>query len=330
MNPAWKQYLSNLNAAFSADNSVTFVTQPIAGQQQGHITPLSQLAVLRVSGQDATAFLQGQTTCNFNELNGQLSSFGAFCNAKGRVITTFLALQHQQAWLLILPTDLLPSLQKRLQLYILRAKVQLSDASGDYCLLGLDHLPANPTPLALPQKPLAILAQAAICVRLGEQQPRYLVLADCQAAQQLWLALTEQGCKPQDSTDWNLLDIQAGIPWLCASTSEEYIPQMLNLDQLGGISFNKGCYTGQEIVARTHYLGKAKRAMFTATAELSGAAPELNSNILDAPNGQVVGTVLATHVKNNCCTLLVILATDACHSTTLTLQEHPSIQIKLA
>lgn len=328
MNPAWKQYLLSLNASFSATDEIKFNTPSNQSQPQGFITPITHLAVLRVSGIDATLFLQGQTTCNLNELNAGAASFGAFCNAKGRVTSTFIILKHEQDWLLILPTELLPTLQKRLHLYILRAKVQLSDERTTFCLLGLDHITTVPT-FGLPQHHLSVGLKPDIIVRLGDQSPRYLILADQQSAPPIWADLLQQGYCPQNTAQWQLLDIQAGFPWLCAETTEAYIPQMLNLDQLGGISFNKGCYTGQEVVARTHYLGKAKRILYTATVASIDAQPALNSNILDAQNGQIVGTILATSMSNNNCTLLVILATEAAEMTTLTLQDHAHTQLKL-
>ncbi|MEQ1637489.1 MAG: folate-binding protein [Methylococcales bacterium] len=327
MNPAWKQHLSTLNTTFSTNQSVIF-NSPDLTKQHNFITPINQLAVLRVSGADATIFLQGQSTCNLNELNDQNSSFGAFCNAKGRVISTFLILKNDQDWLLLLPTDLLAIIQKRLQLYILRAKVQLTDRSNDYCIIGLNRVLSTELPFALPENHLATVLKPSVSIRLGEHQPRYLLIADFNTTRQNWSTLIQQGYIPQSSSEWDLLDIQAGIPWLCISTSEEYIPQMLNLDQLGGISFNKGCYTGQEIVARTHYLGKAKRIMVTATAELS-EAPPLNSSIINATNNEQVGNVVATHLKDYTCTLLAVLATDAQQLQTLTLQDQPTIFLKL-
>lgn len=330
MNPAWKQCLSRSNATFLSDETVVFDMPPSIHAQQKGITPLTHLAVLQVSGQDARAFLQGQTTCNLTEISEQTASFGAFCNNKGRVISTFLILKQQQDWLLLVPTSLLPALQQRLQKYILRAKVNLIDGRESYCLIGLSQL-ITPPPFELPNTHLSVLAQEdKLILRLGEQEPRYIILADAMTAQQLWLDLIQQGYQPQSSSYWTLLDMYAGIPWLCADTCEEYIPQMLNLEQLGGISFNKGCYTGQEIVARTHYLGQSKRALYTATAHINSAPPKLNSPILDAPEGQQVGKVLAIHVKDHDCTLLIVLATEASCSETLVLQDYPAIPLKLA
>ncbi|MCX7089062.1 MAG: folate-binding protein [Methylococcales bacterium] len=316
MNLSWKQYLLNLNAQLLAKQDFP-VSAHDADMPRNFSYPITHLAVLRVSGEDAATFLQGQCTCDIHELNEKNSRFGAFCNAKGRVITTFMLLKSHQDWLLIVPSELLADIQSRLQRYILRAKVQLTDGSAEYCLLGFSC--ERPTPFNLPEHRLDVLEQPAIIVRLEEQSSRYLLVAECNAPVQNW----PDDFTAQREVDWRLLDIQAGIPWLCKSTSEEYIPQMLNLDQLGGISFTKGCYTGQEIVARTHYLGKAKRRMFTAVVDAISEAPPLNSAIIDQASGETVGTVLAAHISSQQCTLSVVLATEARQLSTLTLQDQP-------
>jgi folate-binding protein YgfZ len=117
-----------------------------------------------------------------------------------------------------------------------------------------------------------------------------LLIAEVDKAMALWTEYLNQGFQANSSENWINLDILAGIPWLSTASSEEFIPQMLNLDKLGGISLTKGCYTGQEIVARTHYLGKAKRALFVA--ECQAENPKANASIIDA-NGQIVGNVVS-------------------------------------
>jgi hypothetical protein len=113
-----------------------------------------------------------------------------------------------------------------------------------------------------------------------------------------------QGFQVRDAAHWLYLDIETGMPWLTLATSEQFIPQMLNLDKLGGVSLTKGCYTGQEIVARTHYLGKAKRTLFLAECQI--AKPEPNSDIIDT-GGQVLGNVL---LAENHKTLVVLQNSD--------------------
>jgi folate-binding protein YgfZ len=192
---------------------------------------MTDLSALAVTGNDAAIFLQGQTTCDVNT-----DKLGAFCNAKGRVISTFVLLKNENGFLLILPTSLLSTIQERLQRYKLRAKVEMIE------------------------------------------------------------------------TDLPAFNLPKNMPWLSPETSEQFIPQWLNLDTLGGISFTKGCYTGQEIVARTHYLGDVKRRLFLARCETdldivpncsiineSGATV---GNVLTAQNG-LVQCVLQVEAQNS-------------------------------
>lgn len=278
MNPHWKNFLLAHHADFSDAAHVHF--PPAEGEQR--LYPIAHLAVLTVSGNNAAQFLQGQITCNVHDVTTMQSSLGAMCTPKGRVISTFLLVKSADDFLLILPAELLETVKKRLSMYVLRSKVTLTDSSDSLCLLGLTNL-SNKAFLATEQQ------NSVVRVHLGN---RDLIIADEQSAIQLWAEYVALGYQATDSMYWLTLDILAGIPWLSVATSEEFIPQMLNLDKLGGISLTKGCYTGQEIVARTHYLGKAKRALFIA--ECLTDTPEANAAIIDE-NGQMVGNVLIAH-----------------------------------
>lgn len=262
---------------------------------------LTHLAVLTVSGQDAAQFLQGQITCNVNDVTATHSSLGAMCNPKGRAITTFLLAKSGDDFLLILPAELLEIVKKRLSMYVLRAKVTLTDCSGSLCLLGFT---AQSTDAFL----ASYQQDGAVRINVGN---RDLVIADEHNAS----VMLAQGVETIDSMHWQTLDILGGIPWLTTATSEQFIPQMLNLDKLGGISLTKGCYTGQEIVARTHYLGKAKRALFVAECET--ATPEANASIIDT-NGQIVGNVLSANDGK----LLIVLQLGETDTTQLQLKDY--------
>ncbi len=273
MNQNWKNFLLSQNATFKSDTDITFPA--IVDDNDKTIYPVAHLAVLTVSGKDAAKLLQGQVTCDVNELTDTKSSLGALCNPKGRAITTFLLIKTSDAFLVILPEELLETVKKRLQMYILRSAVTLTDSSNQLCLMGLS------VPAMLAEPLFNTTQQDNITVNFSTTHPRYLVIADTDKAIALWSERVDnQQFKPTNSDQWRYLDILSGIPWLTAETSEEFIPQMLNLDQLGGISYNKGCYTGQEIVARTHYLGKAKRTLFLAECE-STTLPAPNSAIID-------------------------------------------------
>jgi len=305
MNPDWKKFLLSENAVFATDTQIAFPSN--ADKTDKHIYPLGHLGVLTVTGKDAAKLLQGQITCNVNDITEAKSSLGALCTSKGRVITTFLLVKAADAFLLVLPAELLESVKKRLQMYILRSDVKLTDSSDTLCLIGLEHP-------EIAGVDLFVTTQGdTIAVNFSN---RYLVIAAPDKAIALWSErVGKQGFQPQASEQWRYLDIISGIPWLTTETSEEFIPQMLNLDKLGGISFNKGCYTGQEIVARTHYLGKAKRAMFLAECDVQ-TAPQPNTQIITDGNEseQDSGKVLLAQNNNGHCKMLVVLqlADESC------------------
>lgn len=306
MNPNWKNFLLSTEALFETETQIAFPA--VAHDDNKRIYPLAHLSVLTVGGKDAATLLQGQITCNINDITEEKSSLAALCNPKGRVIATFLLIKKAEVFLLVLPLELLEAVKKRLSLYVLRSLVTISDSSDEYCLIGL----CRPD-IAADALFAATCHEETIFVNLGK---RYLLIAEPDKAIAVWQEyVNQQGFQPGSSAQWCLLDIISGIPWLTTETSEEFIPQMLNLDKLGGISFNKGCYTGQEIVARTHYLGQAKRAMFLAECTRS-VAPAPNAVIIDDrrlteaqadAEQAVVGRVLMARQQGAVCKMLIVL-----------------------
>lgn len=297
MNLDWKTFL--LNQQVLTDEAKPAAN--VIGDRA--VFAVVDFGVLSVSGRDAATLLQGQITCNVNELNTTRSSLAAMCNPKGRVIAVLLLVKNADGFLLILPVEMLETVKKRLQMYVLRSQVNISDGSDAYCLLGLSE-PGEPSPRFVTQN-----TETTITVNFPAACNRKLLITDTETAIRLWQSkLDYQGYRKANQTEWRYLDTVSGIPWVTQATSEEYIPQMLNLDKLGGISFNKGCYTGQEIVARTHYLGKTKREMFLAECQ-SLAAPELNANIvnLDNQGQEIVGKVFRVQPLADKVILQVIL-----------------------
>ncbi|MCK5898452.1 MAG: folate-binding protein YgfZ [Methylococcales bacterium] len=242
MNPTWQDFLHQHPA----------VLLKIATQT---LYQIDQLAILRVTGSDATVFLQGQLSCDVKKLSPQNSFFTAFCNAKGQVISTLLILKKDDHFLILLPQALLEKVQKKLQMYIMRSKVHLKNVSAELCLLGVSEVD---------------LAQDNFS-RQGDfiklPQSRYLMISSVEKVIDFCFEKLNEGFLFQTSKRWHYFDLQAGLAWLTPDSSERYIPQMLNVEKFGGISFDKGCYTGQEVIARTHYLGKAKRELITTDAE---------------------------------------------------------------
>lgn len=320
MNQNWKNFLLSQNAIFETATQISFPdVSPVSDK---NIYPIPHLAVLTVSGKDAAKLLQGQITCNINDITEEKSSLGAMCNPKGRAIATFLLVKTTDALLMVLPCELLEPVKKRLQMYILRSDVTLTDSSDALCLIGLRQNGSQAEAL------FGTSQQQAITVNFFD---RSLILAEPDQAIALWSEQLAQGFQPENSQQWRYLDILSGVPWLTTETSEQFIPQMLNLDMLGGISFTKGCYTGQEIVARTHYLGKAKRALFLAECN-TPTPPAANSIVIDDSTDpeQNIGNVLLAQNSQNICKMLVVLQVSDTAAYNLKLKDQNQAKLTLS
>jgi folate-binding protein YgfZ len=324
MNLNWKTFLQDQQAVVDDRKHVTFPNTGSVSEKS--IYPLAHLGVLTVTGKDAAKLLQGQITCNVNDISATKSSLAAMCNVKGRAIATFLLIKKGDAFLLVLPVELLETVKKRLQMFVLRSDVRVTDSSDDLSLLGISDDAGQSVQVFFTE-----IKSGIVAVNFPALTNRKLLIADVDNAMQFWSEqVTSQNFRIAGSGEWLYLDIISGIPWVTAATSEEFIPQMLNLDKLGGISFNKGCYTGQEIVARTHYLGKAKREMFLAECKAS-ILPEPNATIVirDSDDQEGVGKVLLAHQAQQTCTMLVILQIVETAYSNLSLKGDKLTQIKL-
>jgi len=215
---------------------------------------LDKLGVLRARGPDAVSFLQGQLSNDLARLSAERSLLAGYHNPQGRVIAVLRLLQLAPDDLLaVLPRELIPPVAARLSKFILRAKVKLADESPQWRVSGLL---ASDSDAALPatENETARLGTGSV-VRLAHLPARWLLLSP---VSELPLPDTVAAADP---LSWRRLALAAGEPQVYAATSEEFIAQMLNLDCLGAIAFDKGCYTGQEVIARAHYRGRVKRRM---------------------------------------------------------------------
>ena len=247
------------------------------------LIPLPHLTVLELTGSDTQAFLQAQVPSDIRLLSSERAQISGWCTAKGRLLTTFVVWPVADGYRLILASDVADAIAKRLKMFVLRLKVQISRL--DDAVLGLLNPPSALDGLVLPTEPWQISQAAGVtAIRLDSTR----VLLSCSDAA---LASLTAAVATGQSDLWLRADIEQGFPLVSQATSEHYVPQMVNLDKLGGVSFKKGCYPGQEIVARTHYLGKIKRHLYRvkATQALTAGA-EVRSDIL---NGQACGSLLS-------------------------------------
>lgn len=249
---------------------------------------LSQYGLLSCTGDEARAFLHAQLTSDVASLGVDGARRAGWCSAKGRLLATFLVIPHDGGFLLQLSRDLAAPVAKRLAMFVLRSKVKLADASGDWAQIGIWGASAAERLGVLGlQAPVADLAVArganGIAVRLGAQ--RYLALVPAARRQAALAAQADAG-----AGNWALEEIRAGQPMVVQATQDLFVPQMLNLERLGAVDFKKGCYPGQEVVARTQYRGVLKRRMVRARVS-AAAMPAMDVFAEDAP-GQASGTVV--------------------------------------
>lgn len=240
------------------------VSQAHAVQTASVVCALDGLALLRVSGEDAETFLQGQLSNDVRELDGSHAQFSSYSTAKGRVLTIFLLWRSSDDFFLLLSADIAAAICKRLSMYIMRSKVRIEPVT-DLSLTGV-HGPDAEAWLSAHAGLLPAAALALGCDDDGVMALRLpagsIVLLSPVAAAEKLAEGAGSTLQPVGFSAWSLLDIDAGIPWITLPTQEQFVAQMLNMDIVGGLSFTKGCYPGQEIIARTRYLGKVKRRLY--------------------------------------------------------------------
>jgi folate-binding protein YgfZ len=258
-----------------ADDRTTRSTALPAGAPRDFVATLDHLGALRFGGDDAEAFLQGQLSCDVEQVSLRSSSYGAFCSPKGRMIANFLLLRDQAGFAMVLSRDLVPAVQKQISKFVLRSKVKVSDASPAVVLAGAAGAQAERS-LAqvfpdLPEGPGEVRSVPGAGAIVRFKDGRLLLALDATRAPSI-LVEPESRLAPADARVWRWLEIRSGLPLVTAATQDQFIPQMANLELIGGVSFEKGCYTGQEVVARTQHLGKVKRRMFLANVSAPAQA----------------------------------------------------------
>ncbi|KAB7627544.1 YgfZ/GcvT domain-containing protein [Alkalilimnicola sp. S0819] len=248
------------------------------------IAALPGFGVLGVSGADAAGFLHNQLSNDAENLGPDESRLAAYCSPKGRVIAVVLLYREGEDFRLLAPVDLLDTLRKRLTMFVLRSKVSITDLSAERLVWGLGGRGLAETldavGLGAPDTGKTVGHEdGTSLLRLPGETARYLLISTPDAATRRLTALRAQFL-PQSAEGWALGDIRAGLPWVLDATRETWVPQTLNLDLIGGINFRKGCYPGQEVVARMKYLGKLKRRCYRIS--LSGSeAPAPGSEVRD-------------------------------------------------
>ena len=266
------------------------------------VCDLREPGLIEATGADAEAFLHGQLSSDLGSLSAHRSQLSTYNSPKGRVLATLLAWRAPEGFLLQLDSSIAASVCKRLGMFVLRAKAKLALAGDRFVRLGVAGTRARETLLSAgfeaPEAdfdltPIGGAAGAPRDQTLRLPGERYLlVFSSLAPAIAAWRQLREAGAQPGTGLAWHWLTVRSGIAEIVAATQDQFVAQMLNYDLLGGVSFTKGCYPGQEIVARTQYRGEIKRRtlLFHTPAELA-PTPGQALHAVQGPD-QAVGTVL--------------------------------------
>lgn len=322
----------------------TFDTHPVWGLHARSLTDeaadllagrslvacIGSLALIRVSGADAETFLQGQTTCDFRDVAKGRICLGAHCNAKGRVQASFRAVRTGDDFLLIVPTSQAEPTRAALAKYAMFSKATLSIDTGLWplAILGPDAAQLATSVWGTAPAPGECLqGEAGLIATLDNRTCLALVAAEKAAV--LLQQLQAQGAAVAGDNVWWLSQLQSGIGQIVAQQSEQWIPQEFNYDLVQGVNFKKGCYKGQEIVARIHYRGQTKVRGQLITIEEAGAA-EPGTRIIDH-NGQNIGTLLqSAFVTAHSLLGFAAMKTGVPESESLRLEPNESSRVQLA
>ncbi len=304
----WTDTLSSLGARFHIDeaNQVEDFGRALTAAElaDGFVASVTDLGIIAVAGEEAASFLHNQLTNDVEHLGRAEARLAGYCTPKGRLQATFLYWRSSDpaadAVYLQLPRSIQPPLQKRLTMFVLRAKAKLRDATGEApfaAVLGIGGAKGE-TALrrhvsVLPDAPYGkVEGPSGLVIRLLDVfgAPRYLWLTDAGTATAALPGLSGELALGGNQA-WQLAAIHAGVPQITAATQEQFVPQMVNFELLGGVNFKKGCYPGQEIVARSQYLGKLKRR--TALATVGNPAARAGDEVFSmADPGQPCGMVV--------------------------------------
>ena len=327
----WQEFLIQHGATISAGLTTSFgESSADYPGLSATMSDLSNQGVILLEGPDSETFLQGQSTADMRLLDEHTILPGAICSPKGRMLCSFYALKPEaDKILLVMDNTLIAPMLSTLSKYAAFFKTTLSDAStqsrhfgisGPECEQALkqhfDNIPEHDNQI--------VFEKDSSLLRLAPQQ--FMLIIKPESAEQTWLSLTTH-FKAVGIDYWQLQTINAGLAQVQAETAEQFVPQMFNLQATGGISFKKGCYTGQEIVARMQYLGKLKRRTYHLVIE-SQTLPAIGSK-LTQEDGKVAGEViLAAHQNSTHIALLAVLQELAPGTNTLSIDgEKANIEI---
>ena len=335
----WQAFLQKQGASIENNRVVSFKNSGNKVNTDGQMTVLCDLShyrLYKVSGTDAVAFLQGQLSNDINQVSEQHSQLSSYCSPKGRALALLRIFQIDNNYFISLPDEIADKTVNRLKMFVLRSDVVIDDVTEQFFHFGLAGSAAGESISAvfdftsLPDETdQAIVSNGVSCQKLPGSLNRYELFGPVEQAIESWTQLSES-CVAEQESSWNLQRIQAGIPEILIETSEEFVPQMLNLQLINAVNFQKGCYPGQEIVARTKYLGKLKKRLYLIETNEESDISAGTDLYESGDNQQSVGKVVSiepagTNIQNG----LAVLRISAVDNQPITLASKDGSAIKL-
>ncbi len=305
MNIEWQDFLVSKKAVFENGKTVHFshINEGLQQSHSGHIiADLSHTGLILAKGNDTSDFLQGQFTNDINQVTENHAQLSAYCSPKGRALALFLIYKQNQETYLQVSEELIEPTLKRLKMFVMRSKVTLEDYTHKFIRLGLSGSNSEQKLTKLfsdiPTEDYSTLQLPQITIiRLPGMHPRFeLIGSDVSEMKNIWSTLSQE-FTPVGYPAWELTNIHAGIPTLYSTTADKFVPQMINLDRLNAINFKKGCYVGQEVIARVKYLGKVKRRMHQASIE-STFTPKSGDTVYCSDNDTTIGLVVSAQPES--------------------------------
>lgn len=320
----WKSFLKDQGATFSDENLVSFRNSDEQNESlidKASLCDLSDQGIIKVSGEDAQSFLQNQLTNDISHIDTNSHQESAWCSPKGRIIATFRIFKREEAYYLILSADLLEHAIKKLGMYVMMSKVTLEDVSESLAHFGFSGTDSesklleflDSTDLTVPSKSGQTSQYKSLSIlRVAGNLARFEIIGEYEDAKQLWEHFQQDATMLRNNY-WSYLNISAGLPHISKESSESWIPQMVNYIAVGGVDFKKGCYPGQEIVARLNYLGKTKRRMYRLaldTDQIPSIGESLHSGNDATDAGKILNAALTPSGQIEALAILKIAETE--------------------
>lgn len=338
MHTEWQNFLTEQGATLNG-NIVEYFGQSkeesLKAITENAIADCSNIGLLRFSGEDARSFLHNQLSNDVEGLQENESRLAAYCNPKGRTLAVVRLYSKADSIYMLLPREIIEGVAKRLRMFVLMSKVNIDDVSDELVIMGTaGEKTARDLSTQLGELPASaegvLHSHGVTVLKLPQHDSRYLLIGEVTKLISVWKQLDSNAIAVSHSA-WQLLDIRTGQPQVYAATTEAFVPQMLNMHAINGVSFKKGCYPGQEIVARMYYLGKLKRRMYLAHMEenhcpLPGEALFAGHSDSGQGAGQVV---MASQAINGGCDMLVVCPVNIVDAGPIQLGsvEGPELQI---